>query len=73
MSTPGRNGIDPLATARSLLNRRLELARPPYAGPAKMGEKLPAFTATLADGSPFTNSNLQEGKPTVLVFFRGHW
>ncbi len=45
----------------------------PYAGPAKAGEKLPAFTATLADGSSFTNSNLQEGKPTVLVFFRGHW
>jgi len=45
----------------------------PYTGPAKTGEKLPAFTATLAEGSPFTNSNLQEGKPTVLVFFRGHW
>jgi len=45
----------------------------PYAGPAKPGEKLPAFTAALADGSPFNNSNLQEGKPTVMVFFRGKW
>ncbi len=48
-------------------------ARPwsPYAGPAKPGEKLPAFTATLADGSSFSNLNLQEGKPTLMVFFLG--
>jgi hypothetical protein len=46
----------------------------PYAGPAKPGEKLPAFTATLAkDDSPFTNQTLADGKSTVLVFFRGHW
>jgi hypothetical protein len=45
----------------------------PYTGPAKSGEKLPAFTATLADGSQFTNQTLEDGKSTVMVFFRGHW
>ena len=46
----------------------------PYAGPAKPGDKLPAFTATLAkDDSSFTNQTLEDGKSTVLVFFRGHW
>jgi hypothetical protein len=45
----------------------------PYAGPAKAGEKLPAFTASFADGSPFATQNLEDGKATLLVFFRGHW
>jgi hypothetical protein len=45
----------------------------PYAGPAKPGEKLPAFTATLADDAPFTDQTLQDGTARVLVFFRGHW
>jgi len=45
----------------------------PYAGPAKQGEKLPAFTASFADGSPFATQNLEDGKATLMVFFRGHW
>ena len=45
----------------------------PYTGPAHQGEKLPAFTATFADGKPFTQETLQDGTGTVLVFFRGHW
>ena len=45
----------------------------PYTGPAHQGEKLPAFAATFADGRPFNQETLQEGTPTVLVFFRGHW
>lgn len=52
-----------------ILGTKLE----PYAGPAKPGEKLPAFTASFADGSPFATQNLEEGKATVMVFFRGHW
>jgi len=45
----------------------------PYAGPAKSGDKLPAFSAKFADGSLFTEKSLEEGKDTVLVFNRGHW
>jgi hypothetical protein len=46
---------------------------PVYAGPAMPGHKLPAFAARLADGTPFTDSDLAKGVPTVLVFFRGRW
>jgi hypothetical protein len=46
---------------------------PEYQGPAKVGAAIPGFAATLADGSPFTDQDLQKGKPTVLLFFRGHW
>jgi hypothetical protein len=46
---------------------------PAYDGPARPGDKLPAFTTTLADGSSFTEKNLENGQPSVLVFFRGHW
>jgi hypothetical protein len=50
----------------------LALSRmPAYAGP-EIGQKVPTFAAVRADGSPFTDSDLQ-GKRTVLVFFRGHW
>jgi peroxiredoxin len=34
---------------------------------------LPSFTATLADGATFSNKDLQNGKPAILLFFRGHW
>jgi hypothetical protein len=46
---------------------------PAYAGPVKVGQPLPAFATTRADGSPFTDKDLQAGNPAVLVFFRGHW
>ena len=46
---------------------------PKYEGPARAGAELPAFTATKADGATFANSDLKNGKATVLVFFRGHW
>ena len=45
---------------------------PQYAGPGA-GEKLPPFQATLAAGEPFTNADLANGTPTVLIFFRGRW
>jgi hypothetical protein len=46
---------------------------PPYTGPAQTDHKFPAFTTTLADGSPFTEQDLQQGIPTVVLFFRGRW
>jgi hypothetical protein len=46
---------------------------PPYEGPARQGEKLPAFHTTLADGRPFTDRDLQDGTNRVLVFNRGRW
>jgi len=49
------------------------MSTPPYTGPAKAGQPFPAFSTTLADGSPFTQDNLKGGQNTVLVFFRGRW
>lgn len=46
---------------------------PQYVGPAQPGIALPAFTATCADGKPISNLDLQNGKPSILLFFRGHW
>jgi hypothetical protein len=46
---------------------------PDYQGPAQPGKQFPAFTATSADGRPFTDANLRDGSRRVLVFFRGRW
>jgi hypothetical protein len=46
---------------------------PAYTGPARPGEKLPAFTASFADGASFTPKDLEGGQRTALVFFRGRW
>ncbi len=46
---------------------------PEYAGPARAGERLPAFAAVLADRSPFTEADLRDGSRRVMVFFRGRW
>jgi len=46
---------------------------PLYTGPAQPGRKVPEFIASLADGTPFTEKDLSQGSPTVLVFFRGRW
>jgi hypothetical protein len=51
----------------------VETKLPAYTGPARAGQKLPEFSASLSDGTPFTNADLEKGTPTVLVFFRGHW
>src|SRR5262245_45632303 len=45
---------------------------PQYTGPGA-GEKLAPFQAALTSGEPFTNAELANGSPTVLVFFRGRW
>jgi hypothetical protein len=46
---------------------------PEYTGPVRAGLKIPAFQTALADGRPFTDQNLQDGTPSVLIFFRGRW
>ena len=46
---------------------------PAYTGPAQPGHKVPAFTAALADGRAFTEKDLENGFPTVMLFFRGRW
>ena len=51
----------------------LAMRTPAYTGPVKDGEPFPAFTSTLADGSAFTQADLQGDQNTVMVFFRGHW
>jgi hypothetical protein len=49
------------------------LVTPAYSGPAQIGRTLPAFATELADGKTFTDKNLADGTPTVLLFFRGRW
>jgi hypothetical protein len=46
---------------------------PPYSGPAQVGRRLPPFTTALADGTRFSEKDLANGKPTVLLFIRGRW
>jgi hypothetical protein len=52
-----------------LLTTRL----PAYAGPVAVGQPFPAFTTTRADGTSFTQSDLEGDRSSVLVFFRGRW
>jgi hypothetical protein len=49
------------------------MATPSYSGPAQAGKKVPAFATALADGKAFTDKDLEDGKHTVLLFFRGRW
>ncbi len=46
---------------------------PAYTGPVAVGRPLPAFTTLRADGTPFTQRDLEGGPNHVLVFFRGRW
>ena len=46
---------------------------PNYTGPAQPGKKVPAFNTKLADGTSFSNEDLEEGDRSVLLFFRGRW
>ncbi len=46
---------------------------PAYTGPAQPGSKLPPFAAVLADGTPFTNQDVEHEVRSVLVFNRGRW
>jgi hypothetical protein len=46
---------------------------PPYTGPATPRNPVPTMTAKLADGRPFSNADLADGKPSVMLFYRGLW
>lgn len=46
---------------------------PSYDGPAQAGQPMPAFQSTFADGRVFTEKDLQDGKRSIMVFFRGRW
>lgn len=46
---------------------------PAYAGPVRVGAKLPTFSASFADGRSISEKDLEQGKNTVMVFFRGRW
>ena len=48
------------------------LKLPDYNGPA-VGQPVPAFAATLADGRAFRDNDLRDGSRHVLVLFRGRW
>jgi dolichyl-phosphate-mannose--protein O-mannosyl transferase len=48
-------------------------ALPTYNGPIAVGQQFPEFTASLSNGSPFSQNNFLGEQGTVLVFFRGHW
>jgi hypothetical protein len=52
----------------ALLGARL----PAYAGPVAKDKPFPEFTTERADGTAFTQRDL-EGEDNVLVFFRGRW
>lgn len=52
-----------------LLGTRL----PPYTGPVAVGKPFPTFQTLRADGTPFTERDLQGDKNSVMVFFRGRW
>ncbi len=46
---------------------------PPYAGPAQVGRKVPAFATQLADGKAFTDRDLADDQDSIVLFFRGRW
>ena len=51
----------------------LALRLPAYTGPVAAGQPFPAFTTTRADGTPFTQRDLEGDQDNMLVFFRGRW
>jgi hypothetical protein len=46
---------------------------PPYTGPVAEGRPFPKFQSVRADGTRFTERDLQGDANSVLVFFRGRW
>jgi hypothetical protein len=47
--------------------------QPAYVGPVAEKQPFPVFATMRADGSPFTQHDLQGKQNSVLVFFRGRW
>src|SRR5262245_43289816 len=46
---------------------------PPYTGPVAVGGPFPAFQTVRAEGTSFTERDLQGDKDSIMVFFRGRW
>jgi hypothetical protein len=46
---------------------------PPYTGPANPGSPVPTMAAKAADGRVFSSSDLGNGQPSVMLFYRGLW
>ena len=46
---------------------------PAYTGPVAAGRAFPNFTTMRADGTTFTQADLEGNQNNVLVFFRGRW
>ena len=46
---------------------------PAYTGPVAAGQPFPEFATQRADGSPFTQRDLEGDQNNVMVFFRGRW
>ena len=51
----------------------LEMRLPAYTGPVAAGQPFPEFTTQRADGTPFTQHDLEGDQKNVMVFFRGRW
>jgi hypothetical protein len=49
------------------------LRLPAYEGPVAAGKPFPKFVTARADGTPFTEHDLQGSENHLLVFFRGRW
>ncbi len=46
---------------------------PEYTGPVEIGKPMPAFETARADGTSFTQRDLNGDQNSVLVSFRGRW
>lgn len=46
---------------------------PEYVGPLALNQPFPAFATELVTGESFSQRNLGQGKPQLLIFFRGRW
>ena len=68
---PVKANAGPLAGAEGAFLAALRL--PAYTGPVAAGRPFPAFATIRADGTPFTQSDLEGDQDTVMVFFRGRW
>ena len=41
--------------------------------PLKVGDLVPSATLATVEGKPFDLRKMTQGKPTVLIFYRGGW
>lgn len=46
---------------------------PEFHGSVQIGQPIPPFSTTLANGDAFSQSDLAKGSSTLLTFFRGRW